>query len=367
MTLIPATSPTSKGKVLLTGGTGFIASHILDTLLDHGYDVVTTVRSQEKGQRLLQSIDKPFAPRVSFAIVPELDAPSAWDGVLKSHQPIYVIHTASPCKTTGFVDPEEECLSPAINGTTGILKAIKAHAPFVKRVVITSSSAAILSPPNHRQVYDESCWCDITWEQGAKNPPARPDDNYRASKKFAERAAWDFMTKESPAFSLATICTTLTFGPLQRSLGMPPSRGQKLTSINDSNQRFLDMVQGKMKNEIKPTAPVFTFVDVRDVALAHVRAMENRDAGGKRFYVVGGMFSNAKAAGIVRDNFEEVKGQLPPADETEKWKDDFPESHWRFDNSRSKEVLGIKYRGLEESVLDTVRSILEHENGAAKN
>ncbi|KAK3986804.1 putative NADPH-dependent methylglyoxal reductase [Cladorrhinum sp. PSN332] len=360
MTWIPLTSPTSKGKVLLTGGTGFIASHILDSLLNHGYDVVTTVRSEEKGQRILASIPSNLGARVTYSIVEEIGAPSAWDSVLLTHQPLYVIHTASPCKTTGFADPAAECLNPAINGTTGILKSIKSHAPSVRRVVITSSSAAIVSPPNHKPIYDESCWADITWDQGIAQPPARPDDTYRASKKFAEKAAWDFMTAESPSFSLATICTTLTFGPLQRSLG---EKGTPLRSINDSNRRFLDIVRGEMKQGIKPTAPVFTFVDVRDVALAHVRAMERKDAANKRFYVVGGMFSNGQVAKIVRDGFGELKGVLPEGE----LGDDFPENHWRFDNSRSREVLGVKYRGLEESVRDTVGSILEYERGSLRN
>lgn len=72
----------------------------------------------------------------------------------------------------------KDCLDPAIKGTTGILKSVKAYAPGVKRVVITSSSAAVLSPPNHpTKVYNESFWCDLTWEQAMD-----PRHAYRASK-----------------------------------------------------------------------------------------------------------------------------------------------------------------------------------------
>ena len=111
-----------------------------------------------------------------------------------------------------------------------------------------------------------------------------------------------------------------------------------------------------MRNGIHPTAPVFTFVDVRDVALAHVRAMTVPEAAGKRFYVVGGFFSNHRIAGIVRRRFPQLEDKLPPAEEDEK--DDFPKDHWAFDNSQSKEVLGLEYTGLEKSVVDTVESIL---------
>jgi nucleoside-diphosphate-sugar epimerase len=97
--------------------------------------------------------------------------------VVQSDPPLdYVVHTASPYRIT-FDDPVKDCLDPAIKGTTGILKSIHAYAPTVKRVVITSSSAAMLSPPNHPKVYNESCWADVTWEQAME-----PAEAYRASK-----------------------------------------------------------------------------------------------------------------------------------------------------------------------------------------
>lgn len=111
-----------------------------------------------------------------------------------------------------------------------------------------------------------------------------------------------------------------------------------------------------MRNGLEPTAPVFTWVDVRDVALAHVRALMRSEAGGKRFYVVGGYFSNKRLADVIRDKHPELVGQLPSEEGAV---DDFPADVYGFDNSRSREVLGIEYRGLEESVDDTVASILE--------
>lgn len=111
-----------------------------------------------------------------------------------------------------------------------------------------------------------------------------------------------------------------------------------------------------MREGLEPTAPVFTWVDVRDVALAHVRALMRPEAGGKRFYVVGGYFSNKRLADVIRQRHPELVGKLPPEEVA---RDDFPEDVYGFDNSRSREVLGIEYRGLEESVDDTVVSILE--------
>ena len=76
-----------------------------------------------------------------------------------------------------FDDPVKDCLDPAIKGTTNILEAAHVFAPAIKRVVITSSSAAVLNPPNHPKVYDESSWSDVTWEQAMD-----PKHTYRASK-----------------------------------------------------------------------------------------------------------------------------------------------------------------------------------------
>ena len=98
--------------------------------------------------------------------------------VMRSAPFDFVVHTASPYQLH-FDDPVKDCLDPAIKGTTGILKSIQAHAPTVRRVVVTSSSAAILSPPNHKPVYDETCWCDVTWEQAMD-----PQHTYRASKVY---------------------------------------------------------------------------------------------------------------------------------------------------------------------------------------
>jgi nucleoside-diphosphate-sugar epimerase len=147
---------------------------------------------------------------------------------------------------------------------------------------------------------------------------------------------------------------TYTFGPIQRQL-------PDLDAMNASNQRIRDMVQGKMRDKLAPTAPVFTFVDVRDVALAHVRAMTSFQAGGHRFYVVAGHFSNKKIADIIREAFPDLSRNLPPVEAP----DDLPDDVYQFDNTKSKEVLGLKYTDLKRSVIDTVSSILRLQTGHA--
>ncbi|KAI0020007.1 ketoreductase [Xylariomycetidae sp. FL0641] len=328
----------SKGRVLLTGGSGFVASHILDALLDDGFPVVVTARSDEKGQRIVESVKpKPL----SYVVVDDIAKEGAFNAVFQSEAPFeYVVHTASPY----FLNPTKaaDLLDPAMKGTTGLLKSIKAYAPSVRRLVITSSSAAILHPGNHAKVYDEMYWAPMTWEdaQILKNA-------YRAGKIFSEKAAWKFIEEEKPNFDLATINNTYTFGPVQRNL-------TSLDAMNASNHRIRDMIQGKMKEELAPTAPVFTFVDVRDVAMAHLRAMSLPHAGGNRFYVVAQHFSNKRIADIIKKSFPQLADRFPADSD-----DDLPEDVYNFNNRKSQEVLGLKYTSLEKSVVDTVQSILD--------
>ncbi|KAL7621714.1 methylglyoxal reductase (NADPH-dependent) gre2 [Parahypoxylon ruwenzoriense] len=333
---------TSKGKVLLTGGSGFIASHILDVLLDNGFEVVVTARSDEKGDRIVESAKPTQQGRLSYAVVKDVAKDGAFDDTLRTEPAFdYVVHTASPYHLN-VEDPIKDFLDPAVKGITGLLKSIKAHASTIKRVVITSSSAAILNPLNHARVYDETHWAPWTWEDARV-----PEKAYITSKVLSEKAAWSFMETEKPNFDLTVINCTFTFGPVQRSLS-------SLDAINTSNHRVRDMILGKMKDNLEPTAPVFTFVDVRDVALAHLRAVTVPAAGGNRFYVVGGHFSNKRIVDIIRRLYPNLADRLPP----ENAQDDFPDDVYGFNNKKSREILGLEYISFERSINDTVQSIL---------
>jgi nucleoside-diphosphate-sugar epimerase len=327
-------------KVLLTGGSGFIAAHCLDVLLEHGHDVVTTVRSDEKGQKLLENHPSVPQSKLSYVIVKDIAVEGAFDEAVKS-DPLFdaVVHTASPFHYK-ITDRKKDMLDPAIIETTGILKAIKANAPSVKRVAITSSFAAIANLKSHAKVYSEAVWNPITMEE------ALSDDTlaYRGSKTFAEKAAWDFVEKEKPNFQITTLNPPLVFGPIVHYLN-------SLDAINTSNQRIRDMIQGKMRHSLTPTG-TFMWTDVRDLALAHVKAIELPQAAGKRFFITAGHMANSDLASAIKKGFPELAPRLP-----EKLKSDLPEDIYAYDNSRSKEVLGLEYRSLQQSVVDTVRSL----------
>lgn len=132
----------------------------------------------------------------------DIAQPDAFEKAVISDPPFEaVIHTASPFHYN-VTDSKKDMLDPAVIGTTGILKAIKKSAPTVKRVVITSSFAAILDvnrAPGYE--YSEKDWSPITEQEALENPM----NGYRASKTFAERAAWEFVEREKPNFTLTTV------------------------------------------------------------------------------------------------------------------------------------------------------------------
>ncbi|KKK14596.1 hypothetical protein ARAM_005838 [Aspergillus rambellii] len=329
------------GKVLLTGGSGFIAAHTLDVLLNHGFAVVTTVRSDQKGQKILQAHPSTPKEKLSYVIVEDVAQEGAFDEAVKSSPPFdYVLHTASPFHYN-VQDPVKDFLDPAIKGTTGILKAIKAYAPTVKRVVITSSFAAMTNVKKHPKVYSEEVWNPVTWEEAL-----HPSQTYRGSKTFAEKAAWEFVEKEKPNFDLATINPPLVMGPVVHYLN-------SLDAINTSNGRISNIVRGLSKDATPPTA-TFLWVDVRDVALAHVRAIEVPEAGGNRFFITAGNYATKDIVDIIRKSFPELEDRLPPKTDPS----DLPDDVYGYDNSKSIRVLGIKYHTLKEAVVDAVKSLL---------
>lgn len=177
----------STHRVLITGANGFVGSHILKQLLPRdNVSVRAVVRSDSK----IENVKHDFGTykNLDFAIVPDITSENAFhDALTKTDVPFdSVIHSASPFLYTK-VDDNREFLDPAIKGTTEILKNIKAVAPSVKRVVITSSFAAIgdLSNPEQmdNKVMTEADWNPVTWEQAVKG---NQGIGYQASKKFAE-------------------------------------------------------------------------------------------------------------------------------------------------------------------------------------
>lgn len=306
------------------------------------HDVAFTVRSDEKGQLILDNHPHTPKSKLSYVIVEDISLPNAFDEAVTSDPPFEaVLHTASPFHYNAK-NAKKEILDPAMIGSTSILSAIKKSAPSVKRVVITSSFAAMMNPDTPHETYNEKNWNPISWDDALKS---EGHNAYRASKKFAETAVWDFVEKEKPNFSVATINPALAIGPIFPYLN-------PLDKINTSNQPITNMLLGKFKDDGLPPTGLYIWVDARDVALAHVLAAEVEEAGGKRFFCVAGYQSNGIVAQIIADNFPQYRDKLPKELES-----DLPKDVYGFDNTRSKEILGLKYRALDDTVRYTVLSL----------
>ncbi|GFF22146.1 putative NADPH-dependent methylglyoxal reductase GRP2 [Aspergillus udagawae] len=341
-------------RVLLTGGNGFLASHILDLLLEQGYSVVTTVRSQEKAEQIRERHPYASTTQLRVITVPDFTSAGAFDECFKSDAPLDVVmHTASPFRYS-ITDIQRELLDPAIIGTVALLEAVQKNAPSVKKVIVTSSFASIINS------YKGNSWVDHVYSEEDWNPITPSDahvnalNGYRASKTFAERACWEFVERENPRFSLVTLCPTLMFGPVVHPL-------RNLDELNTSNQRIRNFMAGEYKAEIPDTGTsFFLWIDVRDAALAHIRAMEASGVMNKRFLLTAGYFSNKEICEVIRGSFPEYGPQLP---EQNTDSGGYPsEGLYGFDNSQATKELGLTYRPLSTSITDTVMSLQKLQN-----
>ena len=246
-------------KVLVTGATGFIATHTIVRLLDKGYEVRGTARDASKASKLNQILSDYAGKPIEIELVSaDLTNDDGWDVAMDGID--FVQHIASPLPNAQPKNADE-LIIPARDGALRALKAAKA-AGHVKRVVLTSSVASVDSGHDAAEstVFDETSWTRL--EPGRKVSP------YAQSKAIAERAAWDYVAGEGAGLELATICPAGVVGPLMSA------------DVSASIGLVLQPLSGKIPGFPKVN---FGIVDVRDVADAHIAAMEVSEAAGERF------------------------------------------------------------------------------------
>ncbi|KAL1845682.1 methylglyoxal reductase (NADPH-dependent) gre2 [Diaporthe australafricana] len=338
-------------RVLVTGGTGFVAGHVIDVLLKRGHRVVTTVRSQEKAQSIRNVFPGFSQEALDFVVVPNIAAKDAFHG-LGAHDLTAAIHVASPFHYN-VTDAKKDLIDPAVLGTTAVLGALHETCPNIRRVVVTSSFAAMLNfdlaSTGAEKTYTEADWSPLTLEDAYKNGMLA----YAASKAFAERAAWDFVASNKPNFSLSTINPPMVYGPVKYPV-------KSLDSVNTSNQLLADIISGKHKDGLPPTM-LPLWVDVRDVALAHVKAIETEEAAGKRFFVTAGHYSNVEMYRALWDNFPELRDRLPT--EANKGGDRNPAlKSFGYDTTRATTTLGLEWTPYEKTVIDSAKSLIKAES-----
>jgi len=326
-------------KVLVTGATGFIGLHCIKQLLDRGYSVNGTLRSQDRQAEVLDSLERNNTPTRHLSLFEvDLNRDSGWDSAIRDCN--YVLHVASPFVLTD--EDEDFFVKPAVEGVQRALKFSKKH--NVKKVILTSSFAAIHETLNDRQEsFDEEDW---------SNPNKPGISFYAKSKTMAELAAWEFMEMENPDFSLAVINPVLVMGPsLSKDVGT-------------SNSLVKNMINGSVPGTPKIHIGI---VDVRDVASVHILAMESSSADGERIIVSEKELWVHEVAAILRDaGFNKT-----PKVEFPKWlmkvvalfRKDLalmvPMIGKRRDvsSSKARELLGWKPMKAELSIIDTAQQL----------
>lgn len=337
--LASSSKPKSSQLILLTGASGFVAAHVLNSLLQRGYKVRGTVRSEataDKVRKTHSHLLKGDDNRLTFAIVQDVATIGAFDEAVKGVDG--VIHTASPF-VMQVEDNERDLLDPAIKGTKSILQAVEKYAPQVKRIVITSSFAAIVDPVKGTRpgyTYSEQDWNPVTYEQAKSGDGSTA---YCASKKFAEKAAWDFVKEMKPNFDVATICPPMIYGPLDHDAS--------LDHLNTSSADIYRMMNGSEKEPGPTGFPAFA--DVRDVGEAHVKAYENPQ--GSRYFITTGNFQYPEVCEIIKKALPAYASKVPDPSSTEMVET------YKVNNEHARKALGIQFTPLDQTISDTAKSL----------
>uniref|UniRef100_A0A2C9URJ3 NAD-dependent epimerase/dehydratase domain-containing protein n=2 Tax=Manihot esculenta TaxID=3983 RepID=A0A2C9URJ3_MANES len=293
-----------EGKVVsVTGASGYIASWLVKFLLQRGYTVKAAVR------------DPNDAKKTEHLLV--------LDGAKERLQLF-----KADLMDEGSFDPVAELIDPPLKGTLNVLRSCT-KVPSIKRVVITSSMAAVAfngKPLAPDVIIDETWFSDPDFCEKSKLW-------YMLSKTLAEEAAWKF-TKEN-GIDMVTINPGLVIGPLLQP------------TLNTSSESVLKLINGAEKY---PNT-TFRWVDVRDVANAHIYAFENSSASG-RYCLVGSVVHSSETLEILHKLFPELKLPKECAD------DKPPSTKYQVSKKRA-ESLGVKFTPLDVSLKDTVESLKE--------
>lgn len=348
MTAIDKTKP-----VMVTGANGYVASWLVKRLLEDGVTVHAAVRNPDNQDKIghLTEIAKGTKGDLKF-FKADLMSKNAYAEAMKDCE--LVFHTASPF-TLEIKDPQKDLIEPAEQGTANVLETASST-PSVKRVVVTSSCAAIYTDAIDCQNAPNGEITEELWNT-TSSVAYQP---YSFSKTLAEKKAWD-MQKAQKQWDVVTINPSFVMGPALNAHSVTSESYNILRQLGD----------GTMKMGV-PKMGVGV-VDVRDVAEAHFQAGFNPKANGR--YITSGHNTNfLDMAGTLADKFGD---QFPiPSKALPKWllvaigpmvNKLFSRKYirnnvniaFKANNSKIKNELGIQFRPLKESMVDSFQLLVD--------
>ncbi|KAL6622588.1 hypothetical protein ACP70R_032467 [Stipagrostis hirtigluma subsp. patula] len=312
--------------VCVTGASGYIASWIVKLLLARGYTVRATVRDTADPKKTNHLRELDGAKDRLHLFKASLLEEGSFDAAIEGCECVF--HTASPFYHN-VKDPKAELLDPAVKGTLNVLSSCKKAS--IKRVVVTSSMAAVAynGKPRTPDVIVDETWFSVP-EICEKNQ----GQWYVLSKTLAEEAAWKF-SKEN-GLEIVTINPAMVIGPLLQP------------TLNTSAEAILKLINGSSS-----TYPNFSFgwVNVKDVALAHILAYEIPSANG-RYCMVERVIHFSELVPMIRKMYPTIP--LP-----DKCADDNPFVPAYQVSKEKIRSLGIELIPLETSVKETIESLEE--------
>ena len=260
--------------VLITGVSGYIASHTANQFLEAGYRVRGTVRSSDKADWLYKLFDETYGKgKFEAVVVPDMMTDNAFDDAVKDVSGI--CHVAS---VMTFSDNPDEVIPTVVKGALNIMTAATRE-PSIKALVYTSSSTAALMPQPDKVIkVTKETWDDEAIERANSNP--NPWNVYSASKTQAELAVWKAVKETSLPFQVATVLPNMNMGPiLQPGAEDSSSTASWVVRLYKGDESVFD------------GAPSQWYVDVRDTGRLHVIALIDPECKGQRIFAFAAPFT----------------------------------------------------------------------------
>ncbi|MGW7402794.1 NAD-dependent epimerase/dehydratase family protein [Streptomyces sp. NPDC054833] len=336
--------------VAVTGGSGFVGSHLVRRLLERGYRVRTTVRNTANPAKVrpLWDLQEAFPDRLTL-FQADLLTEGSFDEALRGCSVVF--HVASPFFMPEKIeDGQRDMVDPALLGTRNVLGSVE-RTPTVATLVFTSTVGAMFGDYADVLDMDEQ----VLSERYFNTTSTVADNPYHYAKTVAERAAWEAEAAQD-RWRMVSVNPGLILGP-------------SLTPASESGSLFL--LDELFKGYFCYGAPDFSFTtaDVRDVADAHIAAAENPEAKGRYIVAAETMTSFHEMSRIIRTRHP--RDLRLPRTALPHWPvrvlgpafgltQDYIRKHlgirFRVDNNRSVRELGITYRPIEETLLDHYES-----------
>ena len=327
-------------KALLTGISGYIAMHCAKELLKRDYHINATVRNLDKVEDIKNALSALSLDvnKIQF-FQADLLSDNNWEDAMADCE--YVMHVASPYPLNQPKD-ESVLIKPAVEGTERVVSlAIKNN---VKKIVLTSSVVAV-SVGHTKKEYSEEDWSFAD----------KPIAAYAKSKTLAEKKAWELIKNADTDTKLTVINPSGVIGP-------------SLTSEISSTQLI---IAGLMNGKIPVNLPIHIgYVDVRDVALAHIKALENPNSDGERIILSNTELWHKDVSKILKDGgykapwltvsvpVAKFLANVVPALKGAKR---FLGKDMVKNSTKAEDILGISYIDIKKSILDDAKSLTEFE------